>query len=114
MHRAAPMLAGNPCAQTTMMLWRADKLAASCRCQPLLMPRSAVETWATVVLNVLWHAATVRPVPPDCRSDRVQELQLLTAKSDLEQRVQRLKVQAEQKGVHLETGGHPEHLFGLS
>jgi hypothetical protein len=38
----------------------------------------------------------------------VQELQLLTAKADLEQQVQKLKVQAEQKGVHLETGEDPD------
>jgi hypothetical protein len=34
----------------------------------------------------------------------LQELQLLTAKADLEAQVQRLKAQAERKGVHLETG----------
>lgn len=35
---------------------------------------------------------------------RLQELQLLTAKQELEQLVQRLKAQAEQKGVHLNAG----------
>lgn len=43
---------------------------------------------------------------PDARLPRyccacLQELQLLTAKQELEQTVERLKAQAEQKGVHL-------------
>ena len=37
-----------------------------------------------------------------------QELQLLTAKADLEAQVQRLRLQAERKGVHLETGEHSD------
>jgi hypothetical protein len=38
-----------------------------------------------------------------------QELQLLTAKADLEAQVQRLRLQAERKGVHLETGEDSRH-----